>query len=797
MNKIKCVFWFISLTLTSSMLSAQVKDSIPAKSNLFSKIKLAKVNLFKKSSKDEKGSKTVVDIKNDKKPVAREEKTFEIIRQKDTATKKSPLSKISLPKKNTVSEDSAMKWEKEIDSLIVKYTPEKDSSSLIAKETTTNASILSNTSLPSNNKVKRDSAVLKVKDTASLMVKDTTKKSRWFSRLNLTKKNTVKKDTTKAKDTTSLIVKDATPKESDLSKLSSTNKNKLSRNSVRVKAKDSSSLIAKDTTKKSTWLSRLNLTKKNTVKKDSTKGKDTTSLEAKDATTKESDLSTLTLPNKNKVYRDSVRVKAKDSSLLIVKDTIKKSTWLSRLNLTKKNTVKKDSTKAKDTTSLIAKDATIKESDLSTVSSPNKNKVNRDSVILKAKDSSSFIAKDTTKKSTWLSRLNLTKKNTVKKDSTKVKDTVALIAKDANTKESNLSKLSLPSKNTINKDNAILKSKDSTALIAKDATNKQSDLSKLNSPSVKNKVQRDSAKMKAKDSSSLIAKDTTKKSSWLSRLNLTKKNTVKKDSKNEKVKDSVKVIAKDTSSKESSLAKLSLPSKNLVKEDTAIVLTSPVSKAKDTLSSHQSGHQKFLQYMSTTTVSLMAGASFSKQTVDAGGFKSNFNYVYSDIAEDVYKMGYLGGVRVDGLIKKKHEYSVSFSVSQIASGANYSSSSSLTPLVGSFSTFKAEDRFWVMNVAGHYKKLLPLGNLQKYKFYVVGGPSMDARLSKASLDNQATNAYRKIFLKADLGLEFSNRSLYTLFFNYQQSIGSITKKPIKTNLNSFQLGIIIKAKKIL
>jgi hypothetical protein len=100
-------------------------------------------------------------------------------------------------------------------------------------------------------------------------------------------------------------------------------------------------------------------------------------------------------------------------------------------------------------------------------------------------------------------------------------------------------------------------------------------------------------------------------------------------------------------------------------------------------------------------------------------------------------------------------------------------------------------------VAGHYKKLLPYGNLKRYKFYIVGGPSMDTRLSKASLDNQVTDAYRKIFLKADLGLEFSNISLYTLFFNYQQNVGSITKTPIKTNLNSFQLGIIIKAKKLL
>jgi len=649
MNKIKCIFWLIGLTMTSSILSAQVKDSIPVKSNLFSKIKLAKVNLFKKGSKDEKGSKIAVDTKNDKKPVAREEKTFEIVRQKDTATKKNSLSKISLPKKNTVSEDSAMRWEKEINSLIVKYTPEKDSSSIIPKETATNEKSLSNLSLPSKNTVKRDSAVVKVKDSSSLIAKDTTKKSSWLSRLSLTKKNSVKKDSAKAKDTIALIAKAPATKESDLSKLSST--------------------------------------------------------------------------NKNKVNRDSVRVKVKDTVALIAKDTTKKSSWLSRLNLNKKNTFKKDSTKAKDTIAFIAKAATAKESDLPKLSRSNKNKVKRDT--------------------------------------------------------------------------AILNSKDTIALIVKDAASKQSDLSKLNSPSGKNKVQRDSAKMKAKDSVALIVKDTTKKSSWLSRLNLNKKNSIKKDSKNEKVKDSSKVIAKDTSFKESSLSTVILPKKNSVKQDTAIVSIDPISKSKDSLSFHKSTHQKFLQYMATTTVSLMSGASFSKQTVDAGGFKSNFNYVYSDIIEDVYKTGYLGGVRVDGLIKKKHEYSVSFSVSKIASGTDYSSSSTLSPVVGSFSTFKAEDRFWVMNVAGHYKKLLPYGNLKRYKFYIVGGPSMDTRLSKASLDNQVTDAYRKIFLKADLGLEFSNRSLYTLFFNYQQNVGSITKTPIKTNLNSFQLGIIIKAKKIL
>ena len=176
---------------------------------------------------------------------------------------------------------------------------------------------------------------------------------------------------------------------------------------------------------------------------------------------------------------------------------------------------------------------------------------------------------------------------------------------------------------------------------------------------------------------------------------------------------------------------------------------------------------------------------------------SNFNYAISDINEDVYKTGYFGGIRLDGMFKKKHEYSLSFNLNKISTGANYTATSSLTPVVGSFSPFKAEDHFFIMSIAAHYKKLIPYGDLQKFKFYIVGGPSVDARLSKTSLDNQVTNAYKRIGIKGDLGLEFNNRSLYTMFFHYQYNIGSLTKSPIKNNINSFQLGIMVKATDLL
>ena len=290
-------------------------------------------------------------------------------------------------------------------------------------------------------------------------------------------------------------------------------------------------------------------------------------------------------------------------------------------------------------------------------------------------------------------------------------------------------------------------------------------------------------------------KDTVKKASFLTKLRFNKKAELKTDSaiavapKVEKVKDTAK--------KASFLTKLRFNKKAELKTDSAIVVAPKVEKVKDTTSVYKSIKEQFLKYTATTTVSLLSGANFSKQTVDVGGFNSNFNYIYSDINNNVYKTGYFGGIRLDGIVKKKHEYSLSVSLSKLSSGASYINSSSLGPVVGSFSTFKAEDHFFTMNVAAHYKKLIPYGDLDKFKFYVVGGPSIDARLNNTSLDNKATNAYKQIFIKGNLGVEFNNRSLYTLFLHYQHNIGSLTKAPIKTNINTFQLGIMVKAADLL
>ena len=442
-------------------------------------------------------------------------------------------------------------------------------------------------------------------------------------------------------------------------------------------------------------------------------------------------------------------------------------------------------------------------------------------------------------------KLHLPKVNLFKKDTTVKKDTVVamqtkkekatLVEKqievkpqDTATKKSFFSKLNLSKLNVFKKDTT----KSNVISVAPLVTEKKVEVAKrpvviadvekvdkVNVPAayaVPEKKAEAFVEKPIVDTTVIVkTKDTaTKKTSWFSKISASKKSILNTDSAKvaapvvEKPVVVATVIekAKDTTvNKTSWISKISFSKKTKINNDSAQVKVKEAAKVKevtvakvdDTTSLYKTMQQKFLQYTATTTLSLLSGANFSKQTIDAGGYNSNFNYAFSDINEDVYKTGYFGGIRLDGQFKKKHEYSLGFSIAKVASGAKYSSSTKLTPVVGSFSPFKADDHFFVMSLAAHYKKLIPYGDLKKFKFYLVAGPSIDARLSNTSLDNQVSNAYKQIFIKGDLGLEFNNRSLYTLFFHYQHNIGSLTKLPVKTNMNTFQLGIMVKATDLL
>jgi hypothetical protein len=200
----------------------------------------------------------------------------------------------------------------------------------------------------------------------------------------------------------------------------------------------------------------------------------------------------------------------------------------------------------------------------------------------------------------------------------------------------------------------------------------------------------------------------------------------------------------------------------------------------------------FVNFTDNSTY-LLAGMNFSNQGITAAGFNSSFNYNISDNTAGGFKPGYFAGFRVDGLYKDKRNYSFQLSLNKIATANDYKDTKSLPPFLGSFSNFKADDQFLNLSMAIHYKKLLAISDTSKFKFYFVLGPSLDTRLSKQSADNLVNNNYARFLLRGDVGFEFENKNFYTLFLHYKQGLTSFTKSPIKTNVNSFELGMMIKA----
>jgi hypothetical protein len=191
-------------------------------------------------------------------------------------------------------------------------------------------------------------------------------------------------------------------------------------------------------------------------------------------------------------------------------------------------------------------------------------------------------------------------------------------------------------------------------------------------------------------------------------------------------------------------------------------------------------------------VYVLGGIGFSKQYINAGTYNSIFNY---DLENNnaAFKPGYFAGLRVDGIYKEKHLYSFAFSLDKISSGSFYRSSTSLEPFIGNFSRFKADDQFLNLSITAHYKKLLPYKPNERTLFYLVAGPSIDTRLSGQSADNLVNNNYRRFLLRADIGIEYENKSFYTLFMHYKQGVTSFTKSPVSTHLNSLEIGLLMKA----
>lgn len=192
-------------------------------------------------------------------------------------------------------------------------------------------------------------------------------------------------------------------------------------------------------------------------------------------------------------------------------------------------------------------------------------------------------------------------------------------------------------------------------------------------------------------------------------------------------------------------------------------------------------------------LSLYGSLNLSKQKINDNGITAPINYLYNSLNNNSYEAGLSGGFRMDGMFKEKHPYSFSFGINRITVGNNYQNIYSLAPFIDDFTHFKADNVFTTLSIAAHYKKLLPVNDMNKYKFYAVIGPSFDYKISSISEENLINGAGNRVFINLDLGTEFDNKGYYILFAHYK--LGNyISSATVPVQLNRFEIGMSIKTK---
>ena len=192
-------------------------------------------------------------------------------------------------------------------------------------------------------------------------------------------------------------------------------------------------------------------------------------------------------------------------------------------------------------------------------------------------------------------------------------------------------------------------------------------------------------------------------------------------------------------------------------------------------------------------LSLYGSLNLSNQNINENGITAPNNYLYNSLNSNTDEAGFSGGFRIDGIYNEKHRYSFSFGVNRIAVGNNYKNLHSLAPFIDDFTHFKADNVFTTINIAAHYKKLLPIGDMNKYKFYAVIGPSFDYKISSISEENLINGAGNRAIMNGDFGTEFDNKGYYILFAHYKYGV-NLTSSSVPIQLNRFEIGMSIKTK---
>ena len=195
----------------------------------------------------------------------------------------------------------------------------------------------------------------------------------------------------------------------------------------------------------------------------------------------------------------------------------------------------------------------------------------------------------------------------------------------------------------------------------------------------------------------------------------------------------------------------------------------------------------------SNNLSLFGALTLNHQSVNDGGITAPLNYVYSSVNNNVFKPGYSGGFRYDGVYNQKHMYALSVAINRVSAGTYYQNKYTQTPFIGDFTHFSADNQYTTLSAALHYKKMLPLNLTHNYKFYAVFGPSLDYKISSISAEHLINGAGNRVFINGDLGAEFDNKGYYILYAHYK--LGSnLFNSAAPINLNRFELGMSIKVK---
>ena len=192
-------------------------------------------------------------------------------------------------------------------------------------------------------------------------------------------------------------------------------------------------------------------------------------------------------------------------------------------------------------------------------------------------------------------------------------------------------------------------------------------------------------------------------------------------------------------------------------------------------------------------LSLFGALSLNKQSINDHGITAPINYAFDAVNSNTFKPGYSGGFRIDGIYKEKHRYSLSLAVNRVSTGSDYKNKYTIAPFTGDYTHFKADNQFTTISIAAHYKKLLPVNDMRKYKFYAIAGPSFDYKISTISKEHLINGAGNRAFINADLGAEFDNKGYYILYAHYKLG-ANMTNSSVPVQLNRFEIGMSIKAK---